>query len=55
MKKIILIYGAIAGVVVAIMMLITMPMYEKGTLNFENGQWLGYSTMVVALSLFFWS
>ncbi|MFM8912183.1 MAG: DUF4199 domain-containing protein [Flammeovirgaceae bacterium] len=53
MKKIVLVYGAIAGAVVAVMMLITMPMYEKGTLNIESGELLGYSTMVVALSLVF--
>jgi hypothetical protein len=53
MKKIILIYGLIAGVIVAGMMLITMPMYESGTLNFDNGEVVGYTTMVIALSMIF--
>src|SRR5882724_2426629 len=53
MKKIVLIYGLIAGAIVGSMLLITMPLYESGTLHFENGQWLGYTTMVIALSLVF--
>jgi hypothetical protein len=53
MKKIILVYGLIAGAIVGAMLIITMPLYESGTLHFENGQWLGYTTMVVALSLVF--
>lgn len=53
MKKIILIYGLIAGTIVAAMMLITMPMYNSGTLNMDNGELVGYSTMVIALSLVF--
>ena len=53
MKKIVLIYGLIAGVIVGAMMMITMPLYESGTLKFDNGEWLGYTTMVIALSMIF--
>jgi len=53
MKKIVLVYGLIAGAIVGVMLLITMPLYEKGSLNFENGELIGYTTMVVALSLIF--
>ena len=53
MKKIVLIYGLIAGVIVGAMMMITMPLYESGTLKFDNGEWLGYTTMVIALSMVF--
>jgi putative exporter of polyketide antibiotics len=53
MKKIVLIYGLIAGAIVGSMLLITMPLYESGALKFENGELLGYTTMVVALSLVF--
>ena len=53
MKKIILVYGLFAGAIVGTMLMITMPLYESGTLHFENGEWLGYTTMVVALSLVF--
>ena len=53
MKKIVLVYGLIAGAIAGAMLLITMPLYESGTLKFENGMLLGYTTMVVALSLIF--
>jgi Protein of unknown function (DUF4199) len=53
MKKIVLIYGLLAGAIVGGMLLITMPLYESGSLKFENGELLGYTTMVVALSLVF--
>jgi cytoskeletal protein RodZ len=53
MKRIVLTYGLIAGVIVGSMILITMPMYQSGTLNFDNGELLGYTTMTIALSLIF--
>jgi hypothetical protein len=53
MKKVVLIYGLIAGSIVAAMMFITMPMYDKGTLDFDNGELVGYTTMAVALSMVF--
>jgi hypothetical protein len=53
MKRIILIYGLIAGVIVAAMMFITMPMYNSGSLNVDNGELVGYTTMVIALSMIF--
>jgi len=53
MKKVILIYGLIAGSIVAAMMFITMPMYNNGTLDLDNGELVGYTTMVIALSMVF--
>ncbi len=53
MKKIILIYGLIAGTIVATMMLITMPMFDSGTLPMDKGELIGYTTMVIALSMIF--
>lgn len=53
MKKIVITYGLIAGSIVAAMMLITMPLFKSGTLASENGELLGYSTMVIALSMIF--
>jgi hypothetical protein len=55
MKRIILIYGAIAGAVIGGMLLITMPMYEAGTLKMDNGEILGYSTMTIAFSVIFFA
>lgn len=53
MKRIVLIYGFIAGAIVGAMLLITMPMYKAGNLNLDSGELLGYTTMTIALSLIF--
>lgn len=50
MKRIILIFGGIAGAIMGGMLLITMPMYSSGTLDFDNGEILGYSTMIIAFA-----
>lgn len=53
MKRIILTYGLAAGAIVGSVMLVTMPLYANGTFDFSNGEWVGYSSMVVALSMVF--
>jgi Protein of unknown function (DUF4199) len=53
MKKIVITYGIISGLITAGLMLATMPLYETGTLNFDNGALVGYTGMVIALSLVF--
>jgi len=53
MKKIVITFGLIAGVIVGSMLMLSMPLYENGTLNFDNGELVGYTTMIVALSLVF--
>lgn len=53
MKKVILVYGVIAGAIVTAMMWITMPLYRSGTLKIDNGELIGYTTMVIALSMIF--
>jgi hypothetical protein len=53
MKKIILTYGLIAGTILGIMFFITVPLHRNGTINFDNGMLVGYTTMVIALSLVF--
>lgn len=55
MKRPIIIYGVIAGAIVSGMMLITMPMYNAGSLDHSNGELTGYSTMVIALSVIFFA
>lgn len=51
MKKVVLTYGAIAGLIMGGMLFISMPMMQNG--NLENGQLIGYATMVIALSTVF--
>ena len=53
MKKIILVYGLIAGVIMGAMFFATIPFWENGTIGFDNGMVVGYVTMVIALSLVF--
>ena len=55
MRKLIITYGLIAGVIVSAMMLITMPLYNSGALNHEYGELTGYTTMVIALSVIFFA
>jgi hypothetical protein len=53
MKKIVWVYGTIAGLIMGAMFFITAPFWKNGSINFDNGMWVGYTTMVVALSLVF--
>jgi len=51
MKKTVLTFGFIAGAVLAVMMLITMPLQDK--IGFDNGAVIGYTTMVLAFLMVF--
>jgi hypothetical protein len=53
MKRIILIYGLIAGAIPLAMFFIAYPLYEKGIVDFDNGMVIGYASMVIAFSLIF--
>lgn len=53
MKRIVLIYGLISGVIAGGLMLVTMPMFKSGALDMKNGALIGYTGMVIALSLIF--
>ncbi|MEQ9288067.1 MAG: DUF4199 domain-containing protein [Cyclobacteriaceae bacterium] len=50
MKKLILTYGTIAGVVVSAMLLITLSGSSR---NFENGELIGYASMIIAFATIF--
>lgn len=53
MKSYVWIFGLIAGGLLGGMMVITMPMYMNQSLDFDHGEILGYSTMVLAFLLVF--
>jgi hypothetical protein len=53
MKKIIITFGLIGGAIVSACMLATVPLWRSGSITPANGQLLGYSTMVIALSMVF--
>jgi len=51
MKKIVLTFGLIAGVILAAMQLLTLPFQDE--LGFDRGQIVGYTIMLVAFLLIF--
>ncbi len=53
MKKVVLTYGLIAGAIFTVFMFGAWPLWKNGTITFENGEILGYSSMVIALSMVF--
>lgn len=53
MRKVILTYGLIMGAIIGGMLLISIPLWNNGTLNFDNGELVGYTSMVVASTLIF--
>ena len=53
MKKIVITYGIIAGLITGGLMLATMPLFVKGTVEIDHGLWIGYTGIVIALSLVF--
>lgn len=53
MKKIVLRYGLASGALLAVMMAVTMPLYRRGILDFDHGELIGYSSMVLAFLLVF--
>jgi hypothetical protein len=53
MRKVILLFGLPAGIIVFVFMAIIMAMCENGTIDFDNGDFLSYGSMVIALSMIF--
>lgn len=51
MKKTILTFGTIAGVILSAMMLVTIPFQEQ--IGFDHGEIIGYTSMVLAFLLIF--
>lgn len=53
MKKIVLIFGLISGTIAAVLMWLLMTFVSKDAINFDNAMFVGYATMIIALSLVF--
>jgi hypothetical protein len=51
MKKIVLTFGLIAGAILSVMMLLTLPFLDR--IGFDKGAVIGYSTMVLAFLMVF--
>ena len=53
MKRIVLVFGLISGVIAAGLMWILIAVQNAGAVNIEHGMVYGYTTMIIALSLVF--
>lgn len=53
MKKVIYTYGLIAGTIIALLMFATIPMWNGNVFTAEYGMLVGYTTMVISLSMIF--
>ncbi len=53
MRKIVITYGLISGAIITILFLLSMYLWSKGIINFDNGEYFGYGSMLVALSMIF--
>lgn len=53
MQKVTIIFGLLAGVIVSVFMVIIMALCENGTINPDNSNFIGYGSMVIALSMIF--
>jgi len=53
MKKIVLTFGLISGLILASMMGISLLLLRQGAIDFDSGTILGYSTMVLSFLLVF--
>jgi Protein of unknown function (DUF4199) len=53
MRKVTLTYGLLAGAIVSVLMLLAIVLWGKGAINFDNSMFIGYASMVIALSMIF--
>lgn len=53
MKRIVLVNGIIAGLIVSGLMIISHPLVADGTIGYDGGMVVGYASMVLALSMVF--
>lgn len=51
MRKIVLTYGLLAGAILSVMMLVTLPFLDQ--IGFDRGAIIGYTTMVLAFLMVF--
>jgi hypothetical protein len=53
MRKVVIVYGLISGVIAGGLMWLLVSFVGDGTIDFDSGVTWGYATMIVALSLVF--
>lgn len=55
MKKIVLTYGIISGVILGVLLALTAPLWQNGTITFENGMFFGFTSMILGFSLIYFA
>ena len=54
MKKVVITFGIISGVISSALMFLTLPLMKNGTINFDNGEIFGYTAIFLSfLPVFF--
>jgi hypothetical protein len=53
MKRIVLIFGLISGGISSAMMFLTLPLIDRGVINFDNGELIGYTAIFLSFLLVF--
>ena len=53
MKKVVLTFGLISGLISSAMMFLTMPLVNNGTIDHKNGYAVGYTSIFLSLLLVF--
>jgi hypothetical protein len=53
MKRVVLLFGLLSGVVSSAMMFLTLPFIKNGTVNNHNGQVIGYTAIVLSFLFVF--
>jgi len=53
MRKVTLIFGLLAGVIISVLMSLGIALSENGVITFDFGELVGYASMVIALSMIF--
>jgi len=51
MKRIVIIFGVISGVISSALMFLTLPLMHTGAINFSNGYILGYTSIFLSFLL----
>ena len=53
MRKVTLIFGLLSGAIISILMVIGIALGENGVISFDFSEFVGYGSMVIALSMIF--
>lgn len=53
MRKVILTFGLLAGAIISTFMIVGIVLWEKGATSLYFSEYIGYGTMVIALSMIF--